>query len=667
MRRRTRTVKHVIVDSRIRGSEPAKELSAVALIERPIYDLKDFFFSAPSTHFLENVWCQPGFHTQSRRSRPSTKQILLISSSIRSPLGPLFDTNALKLMSPNPLAGTTRSSERNNNHPSDSFLHTSELTIHHTESSTTTTTTTTTSKRSRSPGQKEQHHVFANVTTSSLLEGTAALLKLPSSSAEPSTMKSSSSFLGQHTPTTAGIMIHKGQDGWSSFGSNTRKESDPQPRASKTTRRVTQEGPSVCCGLADGVPQGTTMSPTTSTSNLNQQHPAFRPCSYQPQQEEGESDKAQVGLKLLFAASLLQSRVEEEEQQQQQQEANNATIHQSPPISCVSSSFSVQQPTNGPDTTATGTDWKSALTERSTTNAATTAISSSTAHPATTTSRPTSPLSHSSPPPSSSSTRTPSSSDLHNVQDAEGTAAAAAAAAVGKDDMSIASTPTNADVLCGRGGLINKHPGNIVYRRIVDHNKKLYKQVPKRHRNLVSQSIVRTVLNQGGRFLWLQEQEPQNDQPQPSSPPSFHSPSLGHGDGGSSNRTHPGSMDGDSPSSTSRRSTATKKKRVLQWTCVPFVRAVQKTSQALREPLTQSLEDDNDDDEEEESCSNEEEEEPEENENQEEGGNETETIHGQQQQQQKEEDRKDGDNDPRKHIGSLEPKTTTLVITTSKR
>jgi hypothetical protein len=85
-------------------------------------------------------------------------------------------------------------------------------------------------------------------------------------------------------------------------------------------------------------------------------------------------------------------------------------------------------------------------------------------------------------------------------------------------------------VLCGRGGGINKHYGNIVYRRVVEYNKKVYKQVPKRHRMLVSSSIVQAILNAGGRFL--QEQ--------------------------SSNGT-------------------------TAWTEIPIRRAVQKTSQALRE------------------------------------------------------------------------------------
>lgn len=66
-------------------------------------------------------------------------------------------------------------------------------------------------------------------------------------------------------------------------------------------------------------------------------------------------------------------------------------------------------------------------------------------------------------------------------------------------------TITDKDVLCGRGGGINKHSGNVVYRRVVEYNKVLYKHVPKRHRMLVSQSIVQAILNSGGRFLQQQQ------------------------------------------------------------------------------------------------------------------------------------------------------------------
>lgn len=62
-------------------------------------------------------------------------------------------------------------------------------------------------------------------------------------------------------------------------------------------------------------------------------------------------------------------------------------------------------------------------------------------------------------------------------------------------------------VLCGRGGGINKHVGNMIYRRIVEYNKAIYRQVPKRQRMLVSQSIVETILKEGGRFLQDQQQK----------------------------------------------------------------------------------------------------------------------------------------------------------------
>ncbi|GAX23374.1 hypothetical protein FisN_15Lh090 [Fistulifera solaris] len=92
-------------------------------------------------------------------------------------------------------------------------------------------------------------------------------------------------------------------------------------------------------------------------------------------------------------------------------------------------------------------------------------------------------------------------------------------------------SPQPRDVLAGRGGAINQHWGNRMYRRIVEHNKPIYRQVPKRQRQLVSQSIVQVILDHGGRFL-----EKKNN---------HHSST---------------------------------------WTDIGFQRAVQKTSQALREP-----------------------------------------------------------------------------------
>jgi len=61
--------------------------------------------------------------------------------------------------------------------------------------------------------------------------------------------------------------------------------------------------------------------------------------------------------------------------------------------------------------------------------------------------------------------------------------------------------PKEADVLCGRGGKVNKHAGNIVYRKVVEYNKSYYQSVHKKHRILVSQSIVKAIINYGGRFM----------------------------------------------------------------------------------------------------------------------------------------------------------------------
>jgi hypothetical protein len=57
------------------------------------------------------------------------------------------------------------------------------------------------------------------------------------------------------------------------------------------------------------------------------------------------------------------------------------------------------------------------------------------------------------------------------------------------------------DVLCGRGGLSNHHPGNEWYRRLVRSNRPLYRACPKHTKLLVSKAIVQAVEQQKGRFL----------------------------------------------------------------------------------------------------------------------------------------------------------------------
>lgn len=63
-------------------------------------------------------------------------------------------------------------------------------------------------------------------------------------------------------------------------------------------------------------------------------------------------------------------------------------------------------------------------------------------------------------------------------------------------------TVSNNDCLCGRGGLANKHPGNVLFRRLVSYNKELYQSCEnKSHKQLLTMSIVATVEQVGGRFL----------------------------------------------------------------------------------------------------------------------------------------------------------------------
>jgi len=61
--------------------------------------------------------------------------------------------------------------------------------------------------------------------------------------------------------------------------------------------------------------------------------------------------------------------------------------------------------------------------------------------------------------------------------------------------------PHDRDVLCGRGGLTNYHPGNAWYRNMVRANRALYKASPKHSKILVAKSICGHVLAQGSRFL----------------------------------------------------------------------------------------------------------------------------------------------------------------------
>jgi hypothetical protein len=66
----------------------------------------------------------------------------------------------------------------------------------------------------------------------------------------------------------------------------------------------------------------------------------------------------------------------------------------------------------------------------------------------------------------------------------------------------IVNEPTECDILCGRGGRSNHHPGNKRYRQVVSEMKASYKTIgSKAAKTGLSRAIVDHVYNYGGRFL----------------------------------------------------------------------------------------------------------------------------------------------------------------------
>mmetsp|Transcript_8300 Transcript_8300/g.17336 ORF Transcript_8300/g.17336 Transcript_8300/m.17336 type:complete len:817 (+) Transcript_8300:140-2590(+) len=71
-------------------------------------------------------------------------------------------------------------------------------------------------------------------------------------------------------------------------------------------------------------------------------------------------------------------------------------------------------------------------------------------------------------------------------------------------DETRTNSPHDNDVLCGRGGCINSHPGNEQYRKFVERKKRVYLTARfKREKRLIAESIVAEVrkLDPPGRFL----------------------------------------------------------------------------------------------------------------------------------------------------------------------
>lgn len=57
------------------------------------------------------------------------------------------------------------------------------------------------------------------------------------------------------------------------------------------------------------------------------------------------------------------------------------------------------------------------------------------------------------------------------------------------------------DVLCGRGGGTNVHPGNRRFRDLINANRRAYLKARKNDKPAISRSIVRTIREMNGRFL----------------------------------------------------------------------------------------------------------------------------------------------------------------------
>lgn len=66
-----------------------------------------------------------------------------------------------------------------------------------------------------------------------------------------------------------------------------------------------------------------------------------------------------------------------------------------------------------------------------------------------------------------------------------------------KEEISV----TDKDVICQRGGLANRHPGNVRYHAVKIKLRPEYMALPRLERTRISQELVDTVQRWGGRFL----------------------------------------------------------------------------------------------------------------------------------------------------------------------
>mmetsp|Transcript_12625 Transcript_12625/g.19419 ORF Transcript_12625/g.19419 Transcript_12625/m.19419 type:complete len:406 (+) Transcript_12625:111-1328(+) len=80
-----------------------------------------------------------------------------------------------------------------------------------------------------------------------------------------------------------------------------------------------------------------------------------------------------------------------------------------------------------------------------------------------------------------------------------------------KDEDLLVDTPADTDVLCGRGAPINMHPGNVIYRQVVKHNKPLYQTCEKFEKYRVAQSIVEALMGRQPKVRFLEACGNEND------------------------------------------------------------------------------------------------------------------------------------------------------------
>ena len=60
---------------------------------------------------------------------------------------------------------------------------------------------------------------------------------------------------------------------------------------------------------------------------------------------------------------------------------------------------------------------------------------------------------------------------------------------------------TNIDVINGKGQGVQRHPGNVVYRKFVSAHKKTYAQAPKADKKKISKGVVTALRRFGAKFL----------------------------------------------------------------------------------------------------------------------------------------------------------------------